>query len=102
MMLLNSQADVLSYQLRALLADSGINFSFKQIQRFLIISYQQCFKRLQRAALSEGLIDKKLCCQSITSYLEQLKNYWQQKWMPDSKSETILKDTIKNIRIVYV
>ena len=31
-----------------------------------------------------------------------LKNNWQQKLKPDSKSETILKDTIKNLRVVYV
>ncbi len=75
MILVNSQFNELNGQLRSLLLDRGFNFSLKQIQRFLLISYQQCLNRLQRAALSEGLIDKTVSSHTIPNYLELLKSY---------------------------
>ncbi|KTD56929.1 siderophore biosynthetic enzyme FrgA [Legionella sainthelensi] len=73
MILSNSHFDELRYQLHSLLLETGLSLSSRQMGRFLLVSYQQCFKRLQRVAFLEGLIDKKITCQSIMSYLDFLQ-----------------------------
>lgn len=50
MILSNSHFDELRYQLHSLLLEIGLSLSSKQMGRFLLVSYQQCFKRLQRVA----------------------------------------------------
>lgn len=73
MFLSNSHFNELRYQLHSLLLEIGLPLSPKQMGRFLLVSYQQCFNRLQRVALLEGLIDKEITSQSITSYLDFLQ-----------------------------
>ncbi|RUR06319.1 IucA/IucC family siderophore biosynthesis protein [Legionella sp. km772] len=102
MMLLTTQTDELNGQLRTLLSNNGISLSLKQIQQFFIKSYQQCVHRLQRAAVAEGLIDKKISCASIGSYLEQLKLYSYQhqlelknwKTLHHELNESIINQTL--------
>ena len=75
MILSNPHFNELNVQLHSLLLETGFSLSPMQMRRFLLISYQQCFNRLQRMALLEGLIDKKITNQSIITYLDLLKIY---------------------------
>ncbi|PWY55638.1 IucA/IucC family siderophore biosynthesis protein [Legionella qingyii] len=79
MILSNLHANELNYQLRSLLTNTDFPISSKQMGHFLVASYQQCFNRLRRSAISEGLIDKQVTSQSITAYLELLKLYSQKQ-----------------------
>ena len=79
MSLINFQVSELNVQLRSLLLETGFPYSLNQINNYFLISYQECFNRLQKAAISEGLIDYSVRKISISSYLEVLKVYSKQK-----------------------
>ncbi|MCW8443449.1 IucA/IucC family siderophore biosynthesis protein [Fluoribacter gormanii] len=79
MILSNSHVNELNYQLRSLLTNNDFPISSKQMGHCIVASYQQCFNRLRRSAISEGLIDKKVSSQSITAYLDLLKVYSQKQ-----------------------
>lgn len=69
----NSISNKLSDQLSSLLFEMDFSVTPKQMKRFLLDSYKQCFYRLQRAAIAEGLIHSHINSQSIDSYLALLQ-----------------------------
>lgn len=80
---------------------SDVNCSQKEFDRFLSLAYQQCLTRLQQAAFSEGLIDKKSAPDSIQQYLKLLKSFEQKQKQPGlfnrwSSLEQELEESITN------
>lgn len=73
MILSNSISNELSDQLSSLLFEMDFSVTPKQMKRFLLDSYKQCFYRLRRAAISEGLIRTHINSHSIDSYLALLQ-----------------------------
>ncbi|WP_028383777.1 IucA/IucC family protein [Legionella moravica] len=67
----------INHPLHTLLIEKGLHHAPEKLDTFIETAYQDCFSRLQHAALSEHLIDRNFPVCSIHHYLNVLKN--QQK-----------------------
>lgn len=64
----------LSHQLRFLLFEIGIGLPQQRIDYFITLAYQDSLKRLQHAAVTEGLITSPIASHHPDDFMDQLKS----------------------------
>ncbi|KTD46243.1 IucA/IucC family protein [Legionella quateirensis] len=71
----STSSQEVNHPLHSVLIENGLHLSPKELDEFIDTAYQDCFSRLQHAAISEYLIESKTTLSSIHHYLNLLKNH---------------------------
>ena len=71
----STSSQEINHPLYSLLIENGLHHSPIELDEFIDTAYQDCFSRLQHAAISEQLIESQTNLCSIHHYLNLLKNH---------------------------